>query len=236
MKKLLFAAITLAGIAALHAGSPQSQDLPQVANCVRGIDVSRYQGSIDWPTVGTTGVSFVYIKATQGDSYVDPTYRTNLEGARAAGVLAGSYHYFTMRSSAHAQFEHIRHTVVKDEQQLVPMIDVEVKVDPDDAAALQATRDSVQVLLNLVEQHYGKKPVVYGTQRSYGVICSDKFLGYPAYIGLYNNHTVPPKIKGPASVHYYIWQYSEHGRLQGIPNEVDLCHLHPDASLDIIRL
>ena len=70
-----------------------------------GIDVSKHNGHILWDKVASdTNAKFVYIKATQGDRIADKRYYENLRGARAAGLLVGSYHFFTSKSSAVMQF------------------------------------------------------------------------------------------------------------------------------------
>lgn len=63
----------------------------------QGIDVSRYQGNIDWAKVKASGMTFVFIKATEGQTYTDPNFQTNVTGALAAGMLVGTYHFFAQR-------------------------------------------------------------------------------------------------------------------------------------------
>jgi lysozyme len=59
----------------------------------RGIDVSKYQGNINWTKVAKDStIRFVYIKATEGTSIQDPYYKTNIAKAKKAGLLVGSYH------------------------------------------------------------------------------------------------------------------------------------------------
>ena len=72
-------------------------------NVVDGIDVSNHNGSIKWDKVAADekGISFVYIKSTEGATYSDPRFHENAKGATAAGLHVGAYHYFRMTSSAH---------------------------------------------------------------------------------------------------------------------------------------
>lgn len=60
---------------------------------VPGIDVSYWDSGIDWPKVRATGQRYVFIKATEGDSYADPTFDDNWRGAKSAGLLRGAYHF-----------------------------------------------------------------------------------------------------------------------------------------------
>ena len=193
-----------------------------------GIDVSHHNGKIAWNVVKQNKrIQFVYIKASEGKTYVDPNYRTNLRNARKNGLKVGSYHFFRMTSGAHEQFRHFKNVVKKGEQNLIPMVDVETN----DRHSIKETRDSLRVFLRLVEKYYGVKPMIYGTNRSYNTICGIWFNRYKLYLGRYGQN--PPKIRG--SEHYLIWQYSEKGRIKGIPKPVDLCRFHPKHAMkDII--
>ena len=92
---------------------------------VRGIDVSSYQGDIDWPTIAKQGVDFAYVKATEGSSFTDERFEANLRGAREAGLLVGAYHFFSFESRGRSQAEHIVATVPADGDLLPVAIDVE---------------------------------------------------------------------------------------------------------------
>ena len=61
---------------------------------VPGIDVSYWNAGIDWPKVRATGQRFVFVKATEGSFYSDPTFDDNWLGAKSAGLLRGAYHFF----------------------------------------------------------------------------------------------------------------------------------------------
>ena len=71
----------------------------------QGIDVSRYQGNIDWAKVKASGMTFVFIKATEGQTYTDPNFQKNVSGALAAGMLVGTYHFFRATSTDGAKDE-----------------------------------------------------------------------------------------------------------------------------------
>ena len=102
---------------------------------------------------------------------------------------------------------------------LIPMVDVERS----DGKPKKELQDSLKVLLDLLENAYGKKPMIYGTNRSYNELCAPEFNHYPLYIGRYG--TNKPVVTGPS--HYTIWQYSESARIPGIPKPVDMCRMHP---------
>ena len=92
----------------------QRMQMHHTANILQqqGIDVSHYQGRIDWDRVARTGdVAFVYVKATEGAGYVDDCYLRNLYGARRAGIPVGVYHFFSPSASALVQLENFRTNV-----------------------------------------------------------------------------------------------------------------------------
>lgn len=201
-----------------------------IARAFDGIDVSHHQGNINWKKVkkAQPGLAFVYVKCTEGKTYVDPNFIKNVKGASAQGYKVGAYHFFRMTSSAHTQYRNFKAQMDKVHLDLIPMVDVE----RDDKKLRKELQDSLHVLLNLLEKAYGKKPMIYGTQRSYNSYCAPKFNDYPLYIGKYS--ASKPIVIGPS--HYTIWQFSETGSINGIGGGVDLCQFHPDKSLKDIEL
>lgn len=195
-----------------------------------GIDVARYQGDIDWQTVSKEKILFVYIKATEGKTYTDPKFHQNIKGAQKAGLKVGAYHFFRMTSGAREQFNHFYSQVGKYKLDLIPMIDVEVPSK--EVKSIKLVQDSLDVFIKLVTQKYGKKPMIYGTQRSYNTYCAPKYNNLHLYIGRYGPNA--PKIKGEGS--YTIWQYSEHGKINGIPRPVDLCRFRKGYGVKDIKL
>ena len=100
-----------------------------------GIDVSHYQGRIDWDqVVSGTAISYVYLKATEGASLVDDTYERNLKEARRVGLSVGSYHFYRPNVSWQEQFANMTSVVKSDDQDLVPIIDIEHRGSVSDEA------------------------------------------------------------------------------------------------------
>ena len=170
-------------------------------------------------------LSFVYIKCTEGATFVDPKFKANVEGARSQGYNVGGYHYFRMTSSAHDQFAHFKQQLDGVDCNLIPMVDVE----KNDGKTREELQDSLHVMLDLLEAAYGVKPVLYGLNASYNRLCAPEFNGYTLYIGRYGDDS-------PGAGRYAIWQYSISGIIKGIPQPVDLCRFHPDTDLEDILL
>jgi len=123
-----------------------------------GIDVSSYQKDIDWSaTAKDKNIKFVYVKATEGATYVSRHYVRNIENARRHGVKVGSYHFLRTGSSIRAQFEKFKSVVKPEDQDLVPLVDVEVHQPWTD----QQLRDSVKLFCDLIEDYYGCRPMIY---------------------------------------------------------------------------
>ena len=227
----LVVAFSVGGVFAFNFGKKKTST-PQrvVPKDSVGIDVARYQGDIDWQTVSKEKILFVYIKATEGKTYTDPKFHQNIKGAQKAGLKVGAYHFFRMTSGAREQFNHFYSQVGKYKLDLIPMIDVEVP--PKEVKSIPLVQDSLDVFINLVTQKYGKKPMIYGTQRSYNTYCAPKYNNLHLYIGRYN--TKGPEINGKGS--YTIWQYSEYGKINGIPKAVDLCRFRKGYGIKDIKL
>lgn len=105
---LVAAVVTVAVTAGLlwagvvHPNNPSREQHP-----VRGVDVSRYQGEVDWPVLAGQGIDFAFIKATEGSSYVDPHFALNLKGATDAGLRVGAYHFFSFESAGTTQADNV---------------------------------------------------------------------------------------------------------------------------------
>lgn len=153
---------------------------------IHGIDISHHQGTIDWVKVKEQmpNLAFVYVKASEGEDYVDPKFLANAKGASVQGYRIGAFHYFRMTSSPRAQFRNFKRQMDKIHLDLIPMVDVE-RADGHDRKEVQ---DSLRVLLNLLKEEYGKIPMIYGTNRSYNELCAPEFNDYPLYIGRYGEN------------------------------------------------
>jgi lysozyme len=93
---------------------------------ISGMDVSAYQGNIDWQRVKRAGVEFVFIKATEGATYIDKVFARNRSGAREVAIPCGAYHYFQPNVSAPSQIENLVRTVGRLQKgDLPPVLDVE---------------------------------------------------------------------------------------------------------------
>ena len=197
-----------------------------------GFDVSHHQGTIDWKQVaGTCSVSYVYIKATEGGSWQDSCYIYNVREAKKAGLLVGAYHFFHTNVSLDMQFRNMTSVIKREDIDLVPIIDVEpMGCSNCDSAEL---RQRLEKFMQMVENYYGKKPMLYTSVKFY----NDHFSGsslrnYPLMIAYYNGDE--PQLKD--GNRYAVWQYTHHGSIQGVPGDVDRSRLMHGFALPHLAL
>lgn len=213
------------------AAPPKPKRVPVDPSKVQydGIDVSKHQGTINWEELKRNAkIKFVYIKATEGSNYVDPRYKENIKNARKHGFKVGSYHYFTDLSSARMQFQNFIQNTNRDEQDLLPVIDVEKR----SKWTPQQLRDSVKVFADLIEDYYGCKPLIYTFETFFNKNLGKAFEKYPIFIAKYPKGQEQPNING---VKWVLWQFSECGRFKGVKdNLVDMSRFNKGYTIDDI--
>lgn len=179
---------------------------------VHGIDVSAYQGRIDWPEVSRHGVRFAFIKATEGGTMRDARFARNWREARKTGVLCGAYHYFQPKRDGKLQADLFVSTVPIGPGDLPPVLDIEAP-NFHDVAVL---RREVGRWLRLVEAHYGVRPIIYSNYSYYKRYLAGHFDDYPLWLA----HYEVERPRMPASK-WIIWQHSDEGYVPGIRGVVD---------------
>ncbi|MUT67387.1 glycoside hydrolase [Paenibacillus sp. NEAU-GSW1] len=181
---------------------------------VKGLDVARYQGNIDWNKVRSTNLyRFVYIKATEGRDLTDPYFNRNWTEASRRGFAVGAYHFFTTQSTGEQQADHYIATVPKEDDTLPPVIDIEIALDKD----VSGIREQLTALINKLEQHYEQKPLLYVTYATYNTYIAGSFTENDIWI---RDIVKSPKLKKDRD--WLLWQYSNRGRVAGIDAYVDL--------------
>ncbi|MDE6531452.1 MAG: glycoside hydrolase family 25 [Lachnospiraceae bacterium] len=179
---------------------------------VKGVDISYYQGDVDWQVL-ENGLSFVYMKATEGSSHQDIRFEENLAGALETDLAVGAYHFFSFESSGKTQAEHYIEVVGKWDGMLVPAVDVEYYSSYEDVIDVEAIREELQLLLDELEAYYGCKPVIYTTMTAYQTVIKGEFTEYPLWI---RNIYYHPIFGGR---NWVFWQYSDKGMLEGYSGE-----------------
>lgn len=188
---------------------------------VHGVDVSRWQGDIDWARLKKQGANFAWIKATDGVDHSDPRFMHNWNAAARAGVPRGAYHFFYWCSSAEAQADWFIRNVPKAKGGLPPVLDVEWNHDSRTCRS-KPSRDRVlakmKVFLDKVEAHYGQKPIIYTAPDFYEDNLQGAFADYPFWLRSVAAH--PAQVYGDRD--FAFWQYSGTGLASGVDNHIDL--------------
>ena len=193
-----------------------------------GIDISKHQGSINWEELKKNQkIKFIYIKATEGSDYVDPRYYENIRNARKHGFKVGSYHFLSTRSAATTQFYNFIRTAKREDQDLLPVIDVE-KIG---SWSSQQLRDSVKVFADLLEDYYGCKPLIYTSEKFFTKHLGRVFANYPLFIAKYSNSQ--PNI----GYKWILWQFADNGLfkpVKGNGGKVDMSRFAKGCTLNDI--
>jgi lysozyme len=214
--RFLSKALPLALLASAAACSdlPTGMD-PSPFGETRGVDVSHWQGVVDWRAVESEGISFAFVKATEGATYTDPRFAANWSGLGATRITRGAYHYFRPGTDAAQQAAHFLRTVPVGRLDLPPVLDVET-TDGVDGATLAR---GVRTWIDAVERATGKRPIVYTYPAFWNAHLSTAFIDAPLWIAHYRagQPSVPAGWTGWA-----FWQQSDDGRVPGVSGPVDL--------------
>lgn len=184
---------------------------------VHGIDISHYQGDINWKMLeqtrqGQFPVQFIFMKATEGGDYSDKRFVANFDSAKAHGFIRGAYHFYNPKTDVNKQADFFINSVKLEPGDLPPVLDIEKKGK--DMKKLQA---DLKLWLRKVEEHYGVKPIIYASYKFKTKYLNDSvFNSYPYWIAHYYVDSV--YYKGD----WKFWQHTDVGTLPGIKEQVDL--------------
>lgn len=203
-----------------------------VGNSCYGIDVSKYQKTINWERLSLSAnaagkvvpsgkkapycqpVLFALMKSTQGTTIRDPQFERNWREAKRCGIIRGAYHFLSVSSPVEEQVKYfIKHTKLEPGD-LPPVLDLEI-----DKKVMQKQHAKVIRMakrwLELVEKHYGVKPIIYTYNNYYIDYMHGHGLDdYDYWIARYGNE--------PSARHWEIWQFTETGVCRGIDHAVDI--------------
>ncbi len=185
---------------------------------VHGIDVSRYQRKIDWQEVSKTRsdtlkIDFVFVKATEGKTLSDRYYAYNMEEARKNNIICGAYHYYKPHVNSTEQANNYINLVELKCGDLPPVLDIE----EESPYGNDNMRKGIKNWLQIIEQHYGMKPIIYTSYSFHkDYLSGDEFKEYPFWIAHYYKKQI--KTKG----RWIFWQHNDKARVNGISGCVDI--------------
>jgi len=189
-----------------------------------GIDVSKYQGRIDWPAVASSPVRFAIMRATLGNRYRDGRYAQNLAGATESGLVVGAYHFAKPSLAPRdpgAEADHFLRVAQVASGDVVPVLDIE---ETGGLSPMQL-RVWARAWLARVHSRTGVRAMIYsGNYFWRGFMRNTSWFGergHPLWVAHWNVNA--PEVPGDrwAGNGYTIWQWSATGKIPGIKGDVD---------------
>jgi len=184
---------------------------------ITGIDISKHSGIIDWSEIKTQSIDFVYVKATEGQSYLDPNYSLNVRGAKGIQMKVGDYHFFRFNRSGIKQAEnYLKHTrMIKTD--LTPVLDVEEWGNYHTDKNITEIKTEIKSFLRIVESAIHRKVIIYTNKSTYTKFIRNEFPENPIWIcSFIENEIMPDKQT------WVFWQHAHNGKIKGIEGYVDV--------------
>ncbi len=187
---------------------------------VQGTDVARFQPPVNWRAAKRAGIRFVFIKATEGGDLLDPSFKDHWRGAKRARVARGAYHFYYFCTAPEVQARWFIRNVPKVRGTLPPVLDMEWNpLSPTcqrrpDAATVQA---EMKRWLDIVERHYGQRPIIYTTPGFYEDARLDRFKGYEFWL----RSTAKSLREAYPGERWNFWQFTATGIIPGIEGDAD---------------
>lgn len=197
-----------------HPGVNRARAMP-----VQGLDVSRYQGKIDFRAARGGGTQFVFIKATEGKDYIDPNFYENWRKAAEAGVPRGAYHFMTWCSLASEQAAWFVKMVPNDPDALPPVLDIEWNNHSSckNKHPREDVLEKIRVMLAAMERHTGKVPIIYTDMNFHDDVLEGEHFDNPFWL----RSTAAEPHSRYTNRPYLFWQWTQTGTMSGVWAEVD---------------
>ena len=188
-----------------------------------GIDVSKWQGYVDWEAVAEAGIDFAFIRVSDGLDYQDAYFQSNWSEAKAQGIVRGAYQFFRSDEDPVAQAQYLLDEMGPLEAgDLPPVCDVETA----DGQSPAVIAERVQTWLDVVEDALGVKPLIYTSPGVWGsIINSADFGAYPLWVAHWGA-SCPTMPTGWSD--WIFWQTSDSGSVPGVSGNVDTNHFNGD--------
>jgi lysozyme len=186
---------------------------------VTGVDLSHYNGSVNFQSLAASGLAFAYLKASEGRFTKDPLYAANYAGSQQNQILRGAYHFFYPQLDAQAQASNFLSVVTQlNAGDLPPVLDVEVSGEQSPSAIAAA----LQQWLDAVQQKLACTPMIYTAAGFWNTALggTTSFSSYPLWVAEYTGNSSPRLPTGFTD--YVFWQYSQSGSVPGIASNVDM--------------
>lgn len=179
-----------------------------------GIDLSHHNEVADWSKVEAAQLAFVILKATDGMDYLDPTFVDRYSALAGTGLIRGAYHFYETNDDPTIQAKWFIKNVPLTKGDLPPIVDIErVK-----APVANDLHKDFKIFLDLIEDHYGSKPIIYTGPNFWDHVMKEHLPNYPLWIAEYGaeNPTLPDGWQT-----WTMWQFTDSHTVAGITGAID---------------
>ncbi|PHE99646.1 GH25 family lysozyme [Bacillus pseudomycoides] len=194
------------------------------------IDVSHWEGTIDWNAVKTSGIPAAYAKATEGVGYTDPIFVQNVQAARSAGVLIGAYHFaHPDQNDAISEAKYFVNILQENQTDLIPVLDFESPTNSNTSNITGAFLSKwARDFINYVKQATGKNVMLYTGVWYITEFGISGLSDVPLWVARYSN---TPPVDCGGWTKWTAWQYTDSGYISGVGN----CDVSAAISLDALK-
>ena len=188
---------------------------------ITGVDVSHFQGDVNWADVKNGHYLFAYLKCTGGLTFTDSKFEQNWEGTKAAGLLRGAYHFYYDNDDPTEQANHFLSVLTSLEAtDLAPALDLEGGGMRSETITVEQYQNDVQTWLDVVEKGLGRKPIIYASPSfANKYLDNTRFAKYDLWLANYASEPTIPNAW--EAVGYTIWQNTSTASVPGIEGHVD---------------
>ena len=180
-----------------------------------GIDISKHNGKINWDKLAEEHLDFIFIKATEGKTRLDPSYEENLKGARKINVKVGAYHFFKFNRDGAEQARNFLSRVNISNLNFAPILDVEESGNFTNRNNPKLVIKEIRKFISYVEARSSRKVIIYTNEHEYNKYIKDNFNKNPLWICSLDEEP-------PIDREWLYWQYAHKGEISGIKGWVDL--------------
>lgn len=200
---------------------------PSSSNTYQGIDISSWQRYVNFYDVKNSGIEIVYIKSSEGTTYIDPYFETNYKNAKANGLKVGFYHYVIARTTSEARAEATFFAKVVSGKQA----DCKLAMDFENFGNLSVYQinEISKTFLQTLQSITKTTPIIYSNAYSARTIFSSSLTSYPLWVANYGVSS--PRSNGKWN-YWAGWQYTSTGRVNGISGNVDRNIFTSDIFID----
>lgn len=203
---LVLIALLVYGFSSLFGGKGDD-------HVVKGVDLSAYQGEIDWDILADQNIDFAYIKATEGSDFVDEQFVKNWKESQKTGLKVGAYHFLSYDTTGKDQAKNFIDNVPVSNKNLPPVVDMELYgtylTTPMEKAKVKVILDE---FLKEIENNYKVKPIIYTNQYLFDLYLGTDYKDYKIWIVDLDNNWAETL---PNGEEWTFWQYSHRNILDG---------------------